>query len=96
MSNHLSISELTESVADTLEKMMPHLLRAEEAMTGMYPPDTTPAEVINAVTIPMPLRHFIALITVSALFLKQHRPDGVMKSFGEPDAVETTNEETIQ
>lgn len=67
-----------ESVLPRALKMAPSVVALAKAYNDAYPPDKTPVEVLNAVTVPVPLTVFMVMasLMINLLAIRQERQKG--------------------
>ena len=65
-----------------MRKLMPGIIKVANAYDTTYPADKTPAEVFDAVTVAVPLRHFMVMagICTNCVILDVQREQAATKT----------------
>jgi hypothetical protein len=86
----LTREEQNRRIIPAMRKLLPPVMQAATMFHQHYPLDRTPAAVVDAVTVPVPLRHFMLMVSLvanlcimeeerakaSVAFPQDHLPEG--------------------
>lgn len=68
------MTEQEDNLLTELKRYQPSITRIANVYSDQYPPDTTPLEVVDAVTVPVPLRIFMVMAALCEQLVEDTAP----------------------